>query len=152
MSVQFFCVSYKNANFVTRYILYIYLSLDDLSVIYLIFLCIVVLCGLKLIEYFHMNAFTVILKMETLCFRLPGHGDKTLKHMNSLRCSKHFCDITIIASNKQTFKGHKVVLAACSPFLRDQFLLNPSPNLQVNICQHTMLHYKQQCNFIIYFT
>lgn len=71
-------------------------------------------------------------KMETVCFRLPGHGDTTLKHMNSLRCRQHFCDITIMANNNQTFRGHKVVLAACSPFLRDQFLLNPSPKLQVN--------------------
>uniref|UniRef100_A0A3B5MRJ0 Zinc finger and BTB domain containing 12, tandem duplicate 2 n=1 Tax=Xiphophorus couchianus TaxID=32473 RepID=A0A3B5MRJ0_9TELE len=69
----------------------------------------------------------------TVCFRLPGHGDTTLKHMNSLRSRQHFCDITIIASNNQTFKGHKVVLAACSPFLRDQFLLNPSPRLQVSM-------------------
>lgn len=66
-----------------------------------------------------------------LCFRLPGHGDMTLKHMNSLRTRQHFCDITIVASDKQTFKGHKVVLAACSPFLRDQFLLNPHSKLQV---------------------
>uniref|UniRef100_A0A3Q3JM12 Zinc finger and BTB domain containing 12, tandem duplicate 1 n=1 Tax=Monopterus albus TaxID=43700 RepID=A0A3Q3JM12_MONAL len=71
--------------------------------------------------------------MEMLCFRLPGHGDTTLKHMNSLRSRQHFCDITIVASNNQTFKGHKVVLAACSPFLRDQFLLNPSPKLQVSM-------------------
>uniref|UniRef100_A0A3P9N129 Zinc finger and BTB domain containing 12, tandem duplicate 1 n=1 Tax=Poecilia reticulata TaxID=8081 RepID=A0A3P9N129_POERE len=71
--------------------------------------------------------------METVCFRLPGHGDTTLKHMNSLRSRQHFCDITIVASNNQTFKGHKVVLAACSPFLRDQFLLNPSPRLQVSM-------------------
>ncbi|KAF7662125.1 hypothetical protein LDENG_00245740 [Lucifuga dentata] len=71
--------------------------------------------------------------MEMLCFRLPGHGDTTLKHMNSLRSRQHFCDITIVASDNQTFKGHKVVLAACSPFLRDQFLLNPSPKLQVSM-------------------
>ncbi|XP_008279344.1 zinc finger and BTB domain-containing protein 12 [Stegastes partitus] len=71
--------------------------------------------------------------MEIVCFRLPGHGDKTLKHMNSLRYRQHFCDITIIASNNQIFRGHKVVLAACSPFLRDQFLLNPSPKLQVSM-------------------
>uniref|UniRef100_A0A3Q3XAB5 Uncharacterized protein n=1 Tax=Mola mola TaxID=94237 RepID=A0A3Q3XAB5_MOLML len=75
--------------------------------------------------------------MEMLCFRLPGHGDTTLKHMNSLRARQHFCDITIVASNNQTFRGHKVVLAACSPFLRDQFLLNPSPKLQVSRCQRT---------------
>lgn len=72
-------------------------------------------------------------EMEMLCFRLPGHGDMTLKHMNTLRTRQHFCDITIVASNNQTFKGHKVVLAACSPFLRDQFLLNPSPKLQVSM-------------------
>uniref|UniRef100_A0A3Q3X269 Uncharacterized protein n=1 Tax=Mola mola TaxID=94237 RepID=A0A3Q3X269_MOLML len=72
-------------------------------------------------------------RMEMLCFRLPGHGDTTLKHMNSLRARQHFCDITIVASNNQTFRGHKVVLAACSPFLRDQFLLNPSPKLQVSM-------------------
>ncbi|XP_038133000.1 zinc finger and BTB domain-containing protein 12-like [Cyprinodon tularosa] len=71
--------------------------------------------------------------METVCFRLPGHGDMTLRHMNSLRFRQHFCDITIVASNNQTFKGHKVVLAACSPFLRDQFLLNPSSRLQVSM-------------------
>ncbi|XP_068602981.1 zinc finger and BTB domain-containing protein 12-like [Brachionichthys hirsutus] len=71
--------------------------------------------------------------MEMLYFRLPGHGDTTLKYMNSLRSRQHFCDITIVASNNQIFKGHKVVLAACSPFLRDQFLLNPSPKLQVSM-------------------
>lgn len=68
-----------------------------------------------------------------LCFRLPGHGDTTLKQMNSLRSRQHFCDVTIVASNNQTFRGHKVVLAACSPFLRDQFLLNPSSKLQVSM-------------------
>ncbi|KAK7906980.1 hypothetical protein WMY93_015592 [Mugilogobius chulae] len=71
--------------------------------------------------------------METLCFRLPGHGDSTLKHMDSLRSRQHFCDITIVCSGDQVFRGHKVVLAACSPYLRDQFLLNPSSKLQVSM-------------------
>ncbi|CAL9690806.1 unnamed protein product [Knipowitschia caucasica] len=71
--------------------------------------------------------------METLCFRLPGHGDSTLKHMDSLRSRQHFCDITIVSSDNQVFKGHKVVLAACSPYLRDQFLLNPASKLQVSM-------------------
>ncbi|KAG7457568.1 hypothetical protein MATL_G00228490 [Megalops atlanticus] len=71
--------------------------------------------------------------MEVLCFRLPGHGDATLRSMNSLRSRQHFCDITIVASGRQTFRGHKVVLAACSPFLRDQFLLNPSSELKVSV-------------------
>ncbi|XP_031644402.1 zinc finger and BTB domain-containing protein 12-like isoform X1 [Oncorhynchus kisutch] len=76
---------------------------------------------------------TTVAKMEVLCFRLPGHGDATLKSMNSLRSRQQFCDITIVASGRQTFRGHKVVLAACSPFLRDQFLLNPSSELQVSV-------------------
>ncbi|XP_061838606.1 uncharacterized protein [Nerophis lumbriciformis] len=75
--------------------------------------------------------------MEMLCFRLPGHGDMTLKHMNSLRSRQHFCDITILTSNNQTFRGHKVVLAACSPFLRDQFLLSHASKLQVSMLHNS---------------
>ncbi|XP_028317808.1 zinc finger and BTB domain-containing protein 6-like [Gouania willdenowi] len=71
--------------------------------------------------------------MKMVCFWLPGHGNTTLKQMNMLRSRHHFCDVTIVASNNQTFRGHKVVLAACSPFLRDQFLLNPSAKLQVSM-------------------
>ncbi|KAJ8334972.1 hypothetical protein SKAU_G00406110 [Synaphobranchus kaupii] len=75
----------------------------------------------------------MIVDMEVLCFRLPGHGDATLRNMNSLRSRQHFCDVTIVASDRQAFRGHKVVLAACSPFLRDQFLLNPSSELKVSL-------------------
>ena len=87
--------------------------------------------------------------MEMVCFRLPGHGDTTLRHMNSLRSRQHFCDITIVASNNQIFKGHKVVLAACSPFLRDQFLLNPSPRLQVGQRKHTHTATIAPCSSLI---
>ncbi|XP_069054687.1 zinc finger and BTB domain-containing protein 12-like isoform X2 [Lepisosteus oculatus] len=70
--------------------------------------------------------------MEVLRFRLPGHGDATLRNLNQLRSRQRFCDVTIVANDNQQFRGHKVVLAACSPFLRDQFLLNPSSELQVS--------------------
>ncbi|KAI5621667.1 zinc finger and BTB domain-containing protein 12 [Silurus asotus] len=68
--------------------------------------------------------------MDLVCFRLPGHSDAALRNMNFLREHRHFCDITIMAGGKQMFRGHKVVLAAGSAFLRDQFLLNPSAELQ----------------------
>jgi len=87
-------------------------------------------------------------KMEMLCFRLPGHGDTTLKHLNTLRTRQQFCDITIVASDNQTFRGHKVVLAACSPFLRDQFLLNPAPKLQVGNCQHSQCPTDKLCRCV----
>lgn len=70
-------------------------------------------------------------QMDVVCFRLPGHSDAALRNMNSLREQRHFCDITIVAGGRQMFRGHKVVLAAGSAFLRDQFLLNPSAELQV---------------------
>ncbi|TSK28270.1 Zinc finger and BTB domain-containing protein 12 [Bagarius yarrelli] len=74
--------------------------------------------------------------MDTVCFRLPGHSDAALRNMDSLREQRHFCDITIMAGGRQMFRGHKVVLAAGSAFLRDQFLLNPSAELQ----QVSVLH------------
>ncbi|XP_060721575.1 zinc finger and BTB domain-containing protein 12-like isoform X1 [Tachysurus vachellii] len=74
--------------------------------------------------------------MDVVCFRLPGHSDAALRNMNSLREQRHFCDITIVAGGRQMFRGHKVVLAAGSAFLRDQFLLNPSAELQ----QVSVLH------------
>ncbi|KAM9434519.1 uncharacterized protein Hap1MRO34_002284 isoform 2-T2 [Clarias gariepinus] len=74
--------------------------------------------------------------MDVVCFRLPGHSDAALRNMNTLREQRHFCDITIVAGGRQMFRGHKVVLAAGSAFLRDQFLLNPSAELQ----QVSVLH------------
>ncbi|XP_051727655.1 zinc finger and BTB domain-containing protein 12-like isoform X3 [Ctenopharyngodon idella] len=76
------------------------------------------------------------MNVDVVSFRLPGHGDNTLSNMNSLRTQQHFCDVTIVAGGRRMFRGHKVVLAACSAFLRDQFLLNPSSELQ----QVSMLH------------
>ncbi|XP_051992085.1 zinc finger and BTB domain-containing protein 34-like isoform X2 [Xyrauchen texanus] len=71
--------------------------------------------------------------VDVVSFCLPGHGDTTLNNMNSLRSHQHFCDVTIVAGGRRTFSGHKVVLAACSAFLRDQFLLNPSSELQMSM-------------------
>uniref|UniRef100_A0A8C1N6Q2 Zinc finger and BTB domain containing 12, tandem duplicate 1 n=1 Tax=Cyprinus carpio TaxID=7962 RepID=A0A8C1N6Q2_CYPCA len=74
--------------------------------------------------------------VDVVSFRLPAHGDTALSNMNFLRTQQHFCDVTIVAGGRRMFRGHKVVLAACSAFLRDQFLLNPSSELQ----QVSMLH------------
>ncbi|XP_051519959.1 zinc finger and BTB domain-containing protein 12-like isoform X3 [Myxocyprinus asiaticus] len=71
--------------------------------------------------------------VDVVSFHLPGHGDTALNNMNSLRSHQHFCDVTIVAGGRHMFRGHKVVLAACSAFLRDQFLLNPSSELQVSM-------------------
>ncbi|XP_067865464.1 zinc finger and BTB domain-containing protein 12-like isoform X2 [Heterodontus francisci] len=67
---------------------------------------------------------------EVLRFQFLHHESATLRKMNQLRMEDRFCDVTIVADQLR-FPGHRVVLAACSPFLRDQFLLNPSKEVQV---------------------
>lgn len=71
---------------------------------------------------------------ENLKFKFMNYGDSVLQKMNMLREQNKFCDVTIQLNNI-TFHGHKVVFAACSPFLRDQFLLNDSREVEVSILQ-----------------
>ncbi|XP_055009470.1 zinc finger and BTB domain-containing protein 26-like [Boleophthalmus pectinirostris] len=67
---------------------------------------------------------------DPLRFTLPSHPDTVLSRMDILREERHFCDITLLlggplgATEPFCFHGHKVVLAAASDFLRDQFLLH----------------------------
>uniref|UniRef100_UPI003AACEAD5 uncharacterized protein n=1 Tax=Centroberyx gerrardi TaxID=166262 RepID=UPI003AACEAD5 len=69
---------------------------------------------------------------DTLQFRFPAHGDSILGKMNALREERRFCDVTLLlggprgatAPHPLHFHGHRVVLAASSDFLRDQFLLH----------------------------
>ncbi|XP_040915130.1 zinc finger and BTB domain-containing protein 6-like [Toxotes jaculatrix] len=68
---------------------------------------------------------------DSLKFRLPTHGDSILSKMNGLREDHRFCDVTLLLGGPQGttvqplhFHGHRVVLAASSDFLRDQFLLH----------------------------
>ncbi|NWH42382.1 ZBT12 protein, partial [Chloropsis hardwickii] len=67
-----------------------------------------------------------------LRFQLPGHEAAALRSMTRLRAEERFCDVTIVARSLR-FRGHRVILAACSPFLRDQFLLNPAAELRVSL-------------------
>ncbi|NXR29995.1 ZBT12 protein, partial [Zosterops hypoxanthus] len=69
---------------------------------------------------------------EVLRFQLPGHEAAALRSMTRLRAEERFCDVTIVARSLR-FRGHRVILAACSPFLRDQFLLNPAAELRVSL-------------------
>lgn len=68
---------------------------------------------------------------DTLQFHFPTHGDSILRKMNGLRGDNRFCDVTLLLGGPNDaavqplhFHGHKVVLAASSDFLRDQFLLH----------------------------
>ncbi|XP_053727166.1 zinc finger and BTB domain-containing protein 26 [Synchiropus splendidus] len=60
-----------------------------------------------------------------LQFRFATFGDSMLQKMNLLRHQKRFCDV-VVCINQLEVPGHKVVFAAGSSFLRDQFILQQS--------------------------
>ncbi|KAJ7993983.1 hypothetical protein DPEC_G00261230 [Dallia pectoralis] len=68
-----------------------------------------------------------------LQFRFGTFGDTMLQKMNQLRRQSRFCDVTVRINDLEV-PGHKVVLAAGSPFLRDQFFLQDSSTREVQIC------------------
>ncbi|OCT65617.1 zinc finger and BTB domain-containing protein 26 [Xenopus laevis] len=71
-----------------------------------------------------------------LHFRLDNHGDSMLNRMNSLRQQNKFCDVTVRIDETEV-SGHRVVFAAGSPYLRDQFLLSDSQEVHISILQNS---------------
>ncbi|XP_077456842.1 zinc finger and BTB domain-containing protein 26 [Stigmatopora argus] len=70
-----------------------------------------------------------------LQFHFATFGDSMLQKMNLLRHQRRFCDVTI-RINQLTVPGHKVVFAAGSSFLRDQFILQQdSTEVQISMIQ-----------------
>uniref|UniRef100_A0A7M4EVK5 Zinc finger and BTB domain containing 6 n=1 Tax=Crocodylus porosus TaxID=8502 RepID=A0A7M4EVK5_CROPO len=71
---------------------------------------------------------------EILHFQFEQQGDAVLQKMNLLRQQNLFCDVSIYINDTE-FHGHKVIFAACSTFMRDQFLLNQSKQVRITILQ-----------------
>ncbi|XP_040261477.1 zinc finger and BTB domain-containing protein 26 [Bufo bufo] len=71
-----------------------------------------------------------------LHFTLDNHGDSMLGRMNALREQNKFCDVTVYIDEVEV-PGHKVVLAAGSPYLRDQFLLSNAQEVHISILQNS---------------
>ncbi|XP_075435462.1 zinc finger and BTB domain-containing protein 6 [Ascaphus truei] len=72
---------------------------------------------------------------DVLHFRFEQQGDGVLHKMNILREQNMFCDVSIYINDAE-FHGHKVVFAACSTFMKDQFLLNKSRQVRITILQN----------------
>ncbi|KPP63491.1 hypothetical protein Z043_118249 [Scleropages formosus] len=70
-----------------------------------------------------------------LQFRFSTFGETMLQKMNVLRRQSRFCDVTV-RINELEVPGHKVVFAAGSPFLRDQFILQDSREVQISTLQN----------------
>nr|XP_033816435.1 zinc finger and BTB domain-containing protein 26 isoform X2 [Geotrypetes seraphini] len=73
---------------------------------------------------------------DILHFKFENYGDSMLQEMNKLREESKFCDVTVYIDDVEVH-GHKIVFAAGSPFLRDQFLLNDSKEVKISILQRS---------------
>ncbi|XP_015273909.1 PREDICTED: zinc finger and BTB domain-containing protein 6 [Gekko japonicus] len=71
---------------------------------------------------------------DVLHFQFEQQGDAVLQKMNLLRQQNLFCDVSIYINDTE-FQGHKVIFAACSTFMRDQFLLSQSQQVRITILQ-----------------
>lgn len=81
------------------------------------------------------GVFTMAQNQVILQFRFATFGDSMLQKMNLLRHQRRFCDVTI-RINQLEVPGHKVVFAAGSSFLRDQFILQQdSREVQITMMQ-----------------
>ncbi|XP_053510196.1 zinc finger and BTB domain-containing protein 26 [Ictalurus furcatus] len=69
-----------------------------------------------------------------LQFSFATFGDSMLQKMDVLRKDRRFCDV-IVHINDIEIPGHKVVFAAGSPFLRDQFFLQDSHEVEISTLQ-----------------
>ncbi|XP_075040849.1 zinc finger and BTB domain-containing protein 26 [Mixophyes fleayi] len=75
-------------------------------------------------------------RTEMLHFKLDNHGDSMLGRMNALREQSKFCDVTVHIDDVEV-PGHRVVFAAGSPYLRDQFLLSNAQEVHISILQNS---------------
>ncbi|XP_071622320.1 zinc finger and BTB domain-containing protein 26 isoform X2 [Heliangelus exortis] len=73
-------------------------------------------------------------RSDILHFKFDSYGDSMLQKMNKLREENKFCDVVVHIDDIEVH-GHKIVFAAGSPFLRDQFLLNDSREVKISILQ-----------------
>ncbi|KAM8885998.1 zinc finger and BTB domain-containing protein 26 [Spinachia spinachia] len=79
--------------------------------------------------------FTMAQNQVILQFHFSTFGDSMLQKMNLLRHQKRFCDVSV-RINQLEVCGHKVVFAAGSSFLRDQFILQQdSREVQITMIQ-----------------
>ncbi|XP_069465749.1 zinc finger and BTB domain-containing protein 26-like [Ambystoma mexicanum] len=77
---------------------------------------------------------TMCERSDHLQFKFDNYGDSMLQTMNKLRTENKFCDVTVHIDDVE-IKGHKIVFAAGSPYLRDRFLLNDEQEVEISILQ-----------------
>ncbi|EDO29471.1 predicted protein, partial [Nematostella vectensis] len=53
-------------------------------------------------------------------FQIPNHSNEALQMMNELRKKRELCDVLLHVGGRE-FRGHRIVLAGASSYLRAMF-------------------------------
>ncbi|KAM8888859.1 zinc finger and BTB domain-containing protein 37 [Synchiropus picturatus] len=66
---------------------------------------------------------------------IPDFSNSVLSHLNQLRVQGRLCDIVVHVQG-QSFRAHKVVLAASSPYFRDHMSLNQMSTVSLTVIRN----------------
>ena len=69
---------------------------------------------------------------EKLCLKWNDFQDIISKSFGELRSNSDFTDVTLVCED-QSIKAHKVILSACSPFLKRLLKNHPNPQLLIHM-------------------
>ncbi|XP_036378246.1 zinc finger and BTB domain-containing protein 37 [Megalops cyprinoides] len=66
---------------------------------------------------------------------IPDFSNSVLSHLNQLRMQGRLCDIVVNVQG-QSFRAHKVVLAASSPYFRDHMSLSEMSTVSISVIRN----------------
>ncbi|KAJ7993258.1 hypothetical protein DPEC_G00270580 [Dallia pectoralis] len=66
---------------------------------------------------------------------IPDFSNSVLSHLNQLRVQGRLCDIVVNVQG-QSFRAHKVVLAASSPYFRDHMSLSQMSTVSISVIRN----------------
>lgn len=66
---------------------------------------------------------------------IPDFSNSVLSHLNQLRIQGRLCDIVVNVQG-HSFRAHKVVLAASSPYFRDHMLLSEMSTVSISVIRN----------------
>ncbi|XP_005994136.1 zinc finger and BTB domain-containing protein 37 [Latimeria chalumnae] len=74
-------------------------------------------------------------KVGSVQLEIPDFSNSVLNHLNQLRMQGRLCDIVVTVQG-QSFRAHKVVLAASSPYFRDHMSLGEMSTISISVIKN----------------
>ncbi|KAG7456777.1 hypothetical protein MATL_G00239450 [Megalops atlanticus] len=74
-------------------------------------------------------------RTDSIQLDIPDFSNSVLSHLNQLRMQGRLCDIVVNVQG-QSFRAHKVVLAASSPYFRDHMALGEMSTVSIGVIRN----------------